>query len=345
MTEAEIKEEGLPGAKKLHEYLKKTMIDGSFGAILLFDIDDFHQFNVDRGVEEGDQVIGLIENYINAKGWTGYRIGGDEFGLVIEEPKDTFDDEEFRVGLNLFLRERTGFQTTISGGGVWRPGDDFCLDPRMDDILFSTAHQLLVKAKQRGRNQILWLPRGTADSTDVMRIMVRFYEEFARISASLARELEIESRIDFLTGLGNRRGFEDVFQRMIEGAQRNDNPLALIYMDSDSLKMINDSRGHDAGDRFIVDVARLLNQVVRGSDFISRWGADEFAVLMDNASTEKAAALANRIQHAIETRTEGTMSIGVYCGVPATAEEAIQQADQALYRAKKRGKNRVEFAE
>ena len=344
MTETEKKEEGLPGAKKLHEYLKKATIDGSFGAILLFDIDDFHQFNVDRGVEEGDRVIGLIEKYINAKEWTGYRIGGDEFGLVIEEPKDSFDDEEFRVGLNLFLKEQTGFQTTISGGGVWHPGDDFCLDPRMDDILFSTALALLIKAKQRGRNQILWLPRGTADSSDVMRIMVRFYEDLARISASLARELEIESRIDFLTGLGNRRGFEDVFQRMIEGAQRNDNPLALIYMDSDSLKQINDSRGHDAGDRFIVDIARVLNQVVRGSDFISRWGADEFAVLMDNASPEKAAALANRLHHAIETRTEGTMSIGVYCGIPTSSEEAIQQADQALYRAKNRGKNRVEFA-
>ena len=335
----------LPGANKLHEYLKKTMIDGSFGAILLFDIDGFHEFNVERGVEAGDQVIASIEEYIDAGGWVGFRIGGDEFGIVIEEHADSFDDEEFRVGLKQLLREKVGFQVTISGGGVWHPGDDFNIDSRLDEAIFATAHGLLQKAKQEGRDRIFWLPRGPVEAIDVMSIMVRFYEEMARVNSSLARELEIESRVDFLTGLANRRGFEDVFKRMTESAQRSGQPLALIYMDSDSLKKINDSRGHDAGDRFIIDIARVLGQVVRGSDFISRWGADEFAVLMDNASSEeKVKILANRIHHAIETRTEGTISMGVYCGIPETAEDAVRQADRALYRAKELGKNRVEFA-
>ena len=337
-------EPGLPGAKKLHEYLKETMIDGCFGALLLFDIDEFHQVNVEKGTEAGDQVITLVEEYIHSSGWTGYRIGGNEFGLLIEDTRDAFEDEKFRVGLNLFLSEKTGFQVTISGGGVRHPGEDFSIDPRMDKILFSTARQLLIKAKQQGRNQILWLPREPVDSIDIMGIVARFYEELARINSSLVRELEIESRIDFLTGLANRRGFEDVFRRRTEAAQRSNNPLGLIYMDSDSLKKINDSHGPDAGDRFIVDVARVLSQEVRGSDFISRWGADEFAVLMDNVSREKTLILANRIHRAIESRTEGTVSVGVFCGVPTASEEAIQKADRALYRAKEKGKNRVEFA-
>ena len=337
-------EPGLPGARKLHEYLKETMIDGCFGALLLFDIDEFHQVNLEKGTKAEDKVIALVEEYIRSSGWMGYRIDGNEFGLVIEDTRDAFEDEKFRVGLNLFLSEEIGFQVTISGGGLRHPGEDFSIDPRMDEILFSTAQQLLIKAKQQGRNQILWLPREPVDSIDIMGIMVRFYEELARVNSSLIRELVIESRIDFLTGLANRRGFEDVFGRMTEAAQRSNNPLGLIYMDSDSLKGINDSHGHDAGDRFIADVARVLNEEVRGSDFISRWGSDEFAVLMDDVSREKAQVLADRILHAIEARTEGTVSVGVFCGVPTSSEEAIQKADRALYMAKEKGKNRVEFA-
>ena len=66
--------------------------------------------------------------------------------------------------------------------------------------------------------------------------------------------MTLESRTDFLTGLYNRRGFEAVFTRMVRRSNRNGNPLALYYIDSDSLKAINDNKGHDAGDRFIVDL-------------------------------------------------------------------------------------------
>ena len=162
--------------------------------------------------------------------------------------------------------------------------------------------------------------------------------------ASFARQMEVESRIDFLTGLYNRRGFEDISRKLAEASRRSDTPLALVYIDSDSLKRINDTRGHEAGDRFIIDMACILNEVVRGSDFTFRWGADEFAVLIDHATQEKAVALATRIRQAIEARTEGTVSIGIYCGVPENIEDAVNRADQALYRAKEAGKNRIEVA-
>ncbi|MEW6753660.1 MAG: diguanylate cyclase [Candidatus Latescibacterota bacterium] len=336
---------GPPGARKLREALREALIQETFGALLVFDVDGFHRFNVERGVEAGDRVLEAIAQHIGEQqGLVGHRIGGDEFGLVIAESGRDFDDGEFRASLRARLRRETGLRLTISGGGVWHPGNDFNIDPRMDEVVLSTAQDLLAHAKEQGPDCVLWLPRAPVESAPVMAVMMRFYEGLARFNSSLARELEIESRVDFLTGLANRRGFEDVFGRMMDGAQRNDVPLALIYLDSDSLKEINDSRGHEAGDRFLVDIARVLNQVVRGSDFISRWGADEFAVLMDNASRERSLALATRILHAVATRTEGTVSMGVYCGVPATVEEAVQQADRALYRAKQAGRNRVEYA-
>jgi diguanylate cyclase (GGDEF)-like protein len=338
-------ERNLPEADKLQEYLKKTMIDGSFRALLLFNVDGFRKYNLRYGLEAGDQLLGLIEEYLQGCGRVGYRTAGDDYGLVVEPSEEAFDDQEFRAGLARFITEHGGEEFTVSGGGVWHPGEDFNLDPRLDTVVLNTARQLLARAKEQGRNRVLWLPRSGAATPELLDLVVGFYEELARANSSLVRELKVESRIDFLTGLANRRGFEDVASRMTEAAQRSGAPLALIYLDSDSLKRINDTRGHDAGDRFLTDISRVLRQVVRGSDFISRWGADEFAVLMDAATPEKALALANRILHAVATRTEGTVSIGVYCGVPVTPEEAVQQADRALYRAKELGKNRVEASQ
>lgn len=124
---------------------------------------------------------------------------------------------------------------------------------------------------------------------------------------------------------------------MADAARRRASPLGLLHMDSDSLKKLNDSKGHDAGDRFIIDISTILNDVAHSSDFVSRWGADEFAVLIDDTTPEMAATLAQRIQYAIQTRTEGTISIGVYCGLPENTEDPIHLADRALYRAKAAG--------
>lgn len=333
----------LPGAKELHEGLKRAIFEDHFAALFLFDLDGFQQINTTKGKAIGDQIIALIEASISERGWKGYRIGGDEFGLILRD--ETFDGEDFRSGISLLIREKTGLQVTFSGGGIRHPGKDFGLDHRTAEMLFSTASQLLLQSKKKGRDQILWLPDEPVDSGDTMKIMGTFYKELARINVALAKQMEIESRTDFLTGLYNRRGFEDIFRRLAEASRRNNNPMALLYMDSDTLKQINDTKGHDAGDRFIIDISRVLGDVVRGSDFVSRWGADEFAVIVDHTTQEKALALARRIHRAISDRTEGTMSIGVYCGVPQSTEEAVKKADEALYRVKHRGKDGIELAE
>jgi diguanylate cyclase (GGDEF)-like protein len=115
----------------------------------------------------------------------------------------------------------------------------------------------------------------------------------------------------------------------------------VICIDTDSLKQINDSEGHDAGDRFLLDVTRVLRETVRGSDLCSRWGGDEFAVIAENLSERGAQKLGERIRRIVEDRTDGTLSVGIFCGSPASAAEALKAADGALYEAKKAGKNRV----
>jgi len=342
----------LPGANALHEDLKWAISGGHFGWFLLFDVDEFQQINATEGRQMGDRILSFIQEFVSESDWKGYRIGGDEFGLIANKDVPFSDGEDLRVGISLLIKEKLGLQVTISGGGIKYPEADSELDPRMESTLFSIARQLLIYAKKQGRNRIVWFPSEPVDSIDMMKMMVHFYQELARANAArarehvaLAEEMKVESRTDFMTGLYNRRGFEDIFQRLALASSRNNSPIALIYLDSDTLKVINDTQGHDAGDRFIIDISRVLSDVVRGSDFVFRWAGDEFAVVMDHATQEKALALARRIHQAILDRTEGTVSLGVYCGVPESVEAAVKRADEAMYRVKQRGKNGIELAE
>lgn len=160
---------------------------------------------------------------------------------------------------------------------------------------------------------------------------------------------------DELTGLYNARHFATRLRDEVERAKRTSRPLALIIVDSDALKIVNDRFGHDEGNRLLVSIARTIQQHVRTSDVVARFGGDEFMVLQPDADAEGAAAVAERIRVAIGAQiartTEGepisgTVSIGV-AAFPKTADsedELFRRADRALYEAKRLGKDRVVIA-
>lgn len=333
----------LLGAPELLNGLKDVLYRNRFDALLLFDIDHFQQVNQTHGRDVGDQVLDAVVSFMAENKWRGFRVGGDEFGVIFSGGKEIGMD--VLEALPTYISQKVGVPTTISGGGVQHPGKVFGLDADTAEVLFSATQHLLNRAKQLGRDQVLWLTEPLPTDVDLSDIALEFYKELAQVNAALAQEMAVESRTDFLTGLYNRRGFEDVYERMAKRSQRSDRPLALLYMDSDSLKSINDTKGHDAGDRFIVDLARVLSDLLRGNDLVSRWGADEFAAVVENTTREKALSIAERLRQAIAERTEGTMSIAIFYGVPTSPEDALKKADDALYRVKRRGKNDIEMVE
>jgi len=160
---------------------------------------------------------------------------------------------------------------------------------------------------------------------------------------------------DELTGLYNARHFATRLRDEVERAKRTSRPLALIIVDSDALKIVNDRFGHDEGNRLLVSIARTIQQHVRTSDVVARFGGDEFMVLQPDADVEGAAAVAERIRVAIGAQigrtpeggpANGTVSIGV-AAFPRTADsedELFRRADRALYEAKHLGKDRVVIA-
>ncbi|HBA43896.1 MAG TPA: hypothetical protein DCZ07_13075 [Alphaproteobacteria bacterium] len=171
--------------------------------------------------------------------------------------------------------------------------------------------------------------------------------------------LESQSRTDELTGLLNRRAFMGDLSKRLAHQARTGRTGVLLYIDLDNFKTVNDTFGHDAGDRVLCDVAGLLTSGSRIGDLCARLGGDEFALWLEDASTQGATAKAEhllgnlgQINAAAGIEEESTLprlglSIGIAVADPANQEaqaELLNRADSAMYQAKRGGKNRFEFA-
>ncbi len=167
-----------------------------------------------------------------------------------------------------------------------------------------------------------------------------FHRDISQRKA-LEHELERLAMVDELTGLRNRRGFLSAADALAAVAQRNHHDMALVYLDLDNMKAINDRQGHAAGDRARVAAADLLRRTFREADVIARLGGDEFCVLLADDGTDARWAV-RRLEESLEraARPSGgtvSMSLGVarwHWHRPCSVEELIGRADEAMYRSK-----------
>ena len=165
----------------------------------------------------------------------------------------------------------------------------------------------------------------------------------------LERELRFQSIRDPLTGLYNRRHFELELRRAVRLAERHGNAGAVMLVDIDRFKVVNDSRGHPVGDEVLRDLASALAGSVRDSDVVARLGGDEFAVLLPNVDRAGAAATADKLLAAARSALEpwrSSVSVGAsHFGPGATldSKRVLASADQALYRVKAAGGNLLDL--
>jgi diguanylate cyclase (GGDEF)-like protein len=155
--------------------------------------------------------------------------------------------------------------------------------------------------------------------------------------------------VDPVTGVFNRRYFQVRLDEELQRSHRHQIPLALAMIDVDDFKRVNDSHGHLAGDTILRDVGEILRRSVRVFDVCARFGGEEFVIIMPGSSSENALRIAERIRERIETyrpaervlaTTRVTVSVGLAVSSPeATVSQLLERADQALYAAKRAGKN------
>lgn len=162
----------------------------------------------------------------------------------------------------------------------------------------------------------------------------------------LAADLASEAHTDSLTGVANRRGFDDRFKLEVARAHRDGHPLSLIVCDLDRFKAVNDQLGHEEGDSALRRAAAAIAASVRSIDAVSRLGGEEFAVLLPNASEAEAFAIAERVRLGVlEEFADHPVPLTASCGLASIEDGApdpsglFQAADAALYRAKRSGRN------
>jgi len=153
---------------------------------------------------------------------------------------------------------------------------------------------------------------------------------------------------DSLTGLPNRRYFEDEFTREFNRSKRTDSDFCIAMCDIDYFKFINDTYGHDIGDKVLVEVADHINKVVRNTDFVARWGGEEFVIMYLNSDQTCAEYFAARVRTEIENlefsfiEQNITISIGIAQREKGDKpEDVMKRSDQALYYSKTEGRNRI----
>ncbi|ATE63398.1 sensor domain-containing diguanylate cyclase [Rhizorhabdus dicambivorans] len=174
------------------------------------------------------------------------------------------------------------------------------------------------------------------------------------VAADLADDMRRLATSDMLTGVYNRRGFEDSAERAIRNAQRQRQPLSVVVADIDNFKLINDRHGHTVGDRALRHFASRLERLVRRGDLIGRIGGEEFALLLVNTRPQDALEVVERIRRDIAAmpvdgaaRIVMTASFGVTGLRPGDISLAslLARADRALYRSKLEGRDRVTSAD
>lgn len=176
-------------------------------------------------------------------------------------------------------------------------------------------------------------------------------------NARLHEEIKLVGLRDPLTGINNRRFFDQRIEEELSKAQRSHSPLACLFIDLDYFKRINDTHGHQVGDQVLKRVAQLLSETLRQGDVLARYGGEEFVVLLTGAGQKIAVEIAERMRSLIEKTPfmvgqnkplHITLSVGIANFQPGqlmSVKQLLQKADQAVYAAKLSGRNQIKISQ
>jgi diguanylate cyclase (GGDEF)-like protein/PAS domain S-box-containing protein len=239
--------------------------------------------------------------------------------------------------------------------GYIHPRDRELTRESFGSVATSAAHEASGEIRFLHKNGTwVWLEgfaQNLLDDPDVAAVVIH-YRDISQRKAT-EKQLEYQAYYDALTGLPNRLLFRDRVENAIAFARRNRRGVAVMYIDLDHFKLVNDGLGHSVGDALLSEVASRLHCCIRASDTISRLGGDEFTILLnDTSSTESVAAVGGKILQSMskpmrvaghELFVTASIGISVFPNDGDDVEALLKAADSAMYRAKELGRNQVQL--
>ena len=221
-------------------------------------------------------------------------------------------------------------------------GENFSVTVQVNDMTFETAY-----ASYQGPSGSVAGVIGVATDITKNKQYERELEAYQKELEKINAQLEARSITDKLTGLKNRHAFEERLNEEIKRADRYKTELSLLMLDVDHFKQFNDTFGHLAGDQVLQHVARLIQERARSTDFVSRYGGEEFVIILPNTDAAGALKLAERFRKVIGGASWGNRAVTVSIGAASLSADVVNgsllvsEADKALYFCKQRGRNQV----
>ena len=269
----------------------------------------------------------------------GYRVITASNGL---EALEKLEKERVQIALSdIMMPKMDGFELIKQIRG----------NPSLKSI-----YLILITARIQEGDRVRGLDLG---ADDYITKPFSFSELLARIRVGsrvvqYQQHLEYQTQVDSLTGLYNRRAFEKKINEEFERSKRYHNPLSVLILDIDNFKIINDTYGHHGGDAALVKISETFRERTRQSDFPSRYGGEEFILILPETDQESALQVAGKIHESIRACSFGTtarpFALTVSIGVSSTSarfysewRDLVDDADRALYVAKNSGKDRIEI--
>jgi diguanylate cyclase (GGDEF)-like protein len=335
---------GLPNRLLLLDRLRELVRAGRTGAVAVVDVDRFKRVNDGFGHHAGDELLRELGRRLACGvpallGATVCRLGGDEFavllpGLFPDQGAQLLEDVLARVAAPLVLDGQDLVVTATAGVAVIAGSAELAL---------READAALYAAKRRRARVLVYDPKVVRAERDASRE----FEALRQRAATFA----VEARTDELTGLANRRKFNEDLGVFDGSAAGRD--YAVVFLDLDEFGQLNKRYGQEAGDEELRRAAAAFAAAVRAGDVVYRHGGEEMVALLHGATLEEAARVAERMRDALDSSADDgrpccTVSVGVAAYDPARdrgCHDVVRAADRAMRHAKEAGRNRVAVAE
>lgn len=332
-----------------------------------------YEINVDHDTADPERMT-IFVNY-RVHGYDGDYIGATGIGLAVDSVADLIESYEQRYGRRIFFIDREG-RVQLRGESYEGP-ERIRDNPGLQSVatrILSTQSAVASYSDTDGRTvyvnsrlipELDWYliveQAGSATNSRILNtlflniVIALVFAAIAIISAWFTMRgyqvrLEEMATRDELSGAASRQIFSTLFEQVVRVSRRSGTPIALIALDIDHFKRVNDDYGHAAGDAVIRALADIINEHVRDADTLCRWGGDEFLILLGDCGLDAAAEIAEKIQatvsgHGIRHGAHD-LAVTVSAGVVEHDRQEdltalVARADAALYRSKNGGRNRV----